>query len=392
MDEVVVIDGARTAFGEYCGSLKNITAIDLGAAAARAAIERSRVKPDQIGHVIFGNAMQTSGDAVYGARHVALKAGLPVDVPAVTVNSFGGSGLEALVYGARLILLGETKVCLVGGMENMSQSPHVIRGARWELPLGRGVMEDSLRVALQDSYNNMSLGLTAENLAVKYNLTRLQQDEYALRSSEAAIVALKEGRLAAEIVPVAVFDRMRGSGQFSTDECIRETSLEQLRMQKPVFKKPGVVTAGNSAGIADGAAALIIAERKTAENIGLKPAARLTAYNVCGVDPDVMGIGPVPAIRRVADDMGIVPREFDLVEINESFAAQYLACERELELNRERVNVNGGSIALGHPLAASGARLVLTIIYEMHRRQARNGVVSLSVAGGQGIAAAFERI
>jgi acetyl-CoA acyltransferase 2 len=392
MNEVVVIDGARTAFGEYCGSLKDITAIDLGAAAARAAIERSCVKPDQIDHVIFGNAMQTSSDAVYGARHVALKAGVPVDAPAVTINSFGGSGLEALIYGARIILLGEAQVCLAGGMENMSQSPHVIRGARWELPLGRGVMEDSLQEALQDSYNNMSLGLTAENLASKYNITRLQQDEYALRSYGAAMVALKEGRLAAEIVPVAVQDRARGSGQFSTDECIRETSLEQLQMQKPVFKSPGGVTAANSAGVADGAAALIIAERKRAEELGLKPAARLIAYNDCGVDPDVMGIGPVPAIRRVAADVGIVPREFELVEINEAFAAQYLACERELELNRERVNVNGGAIALGHPLAASGARLVLTLIYEMHRRQAKNGVVSLSVAGGQGVAAAFERI
>lgn len=392
MNEVVVIDGARTAFGEYCGSLKDITAIDLGAQASRAAIERSGVKPDQIGHVIFGNVLQTSSDAVYGARHVALKAGVPVDVPAVTVNSFGGSGLEALIYGARLILLGEAKVCLVGGMENLSQSPHVIRGARWELPLGRGLMEDSLREAMQDSYNNMSLGLTAENLAVKYNITRLQQDEYAMRSREAAIIALKEGRLAAEIVPVAIRDQTRGSGQFSTDECIKEGSLDQLRMLKPAFKKGGVVTAGNSARIADGAAALIIAGRKNAEELGLKAAARLIAYNICGVDPDVMGIGPVPAIRRVADDVGIVPREFDLVEVNEAFASQYLACERELELNREKVNVNGGALALGHPLAASGARLVLTIIYEMHRRQAKNGVVSLCAAGGQGAAAAFERI
>lgn len=392
MDEVVVIDGARTAFGKYCGSLKEVSAISLGASAARAAIERSRIKPDQINHVIFGNVLQTSGDAVYGARHVALKAGVPVDAPAVTVNSFGGSGLEALIYGARMILLGETEVCLVGGMENMSQSPHVIRGARWELPLGRGLMEDSLHEALQDSYNNMSLGLTAENLAVKYNITRHQQDEYAKRSHEAAAVALTQGRLAAEIVPVAVQDGGRGVGQFSTDECIRQTSLDQLQMHRPVFKKSGTVTGGNSAGIADGAAALVIAARKKAESLGLRSAARLIAYSVCGVDPDVMGIGPVPAIRKIASDVGIIPREFDLVEINEAFASQYLACERELELNRERVNVNGGAIAMGHPLAASGARLVLTIIYEMHRRRAENGVVSLCVAGGQGVAAAFERI
>lgn len=392
MKEVVVLDGARTPFGEFCGSLKGIIANDLGAIAARAALERSGVKPDQISHVVFGNAMQTSGDALYGARHVALKAGCPVDVPAITVNRICGSGLQALVYGAQLLQLGEADICLVGGMENMSQCPHVIRGARWGLPLGQGVMEDSLWVALLDSYNNMSMAITAENLAVKYGISRQEQDEFALRSQNAAINARDKGWLKEEMVPVILKDRRGAETEFWTDEHIRETSLEQLSRLRAVFKKDGGVTAGNASGINDGAAALVIATAEKAKELNLKAKARLMASAVCGVDPDIMGIGPAPSIRKVGEKLGMKPTDFELVEINEAFSAQYLACEKELGLDRERVNVNGGAVALGHPLAASGARLALTLIYEMHRRKAGNGVASLCIGGGQGIAAAFERI
>lgn len=388
----MIIDGARTPFGEFCGSLREIIANDLGAIAARGAIERSGVKPGQIDQVIFGNAMQTSGDALYGARHVALKSGVPVDVPAITVNRICGSGLQALVYGAQLIRLGEADICLVGGMENMSQCPHVIRGARWGLPLGPGQMEDSLWVALLDSYNNMTMAMTAENLAVKYNISREEQDEFALRSFNAAIEARDKGLLKEEIVPVMLKDRKGNETEFWTDEQIREMSMEQLAMLKPVFKKDGSVTTGNSFGINDGAAALIIASAEKAKELGLVAKARLMAYSVVAVDPDIMGIGPVPAIREVSEKTGIKPGDFELMEINEAFAAQYLACEKELGLDRNRVNVNGGAIALGHPLGASGARLALTIIYEMNRRHAKTGAVSLPIGGGQGIAAAFEKI
>jgi acetyl-CoA acetyltransferase family protein len=390
--EVVVLDGARTPFGEFCGSVKDIIAIDLGAIAARGAMERCGVKPEQINHVIFGNAMQTSGDAIYGARHVALKSGCPVDIPAITVNRICGSGLQAIVYGAQLIQLGEAEICLVGGMENMSQCPHVIRGARWGLPLGQGQMEDSLWVALLDSYNNMSMAITAENLAVKYNISREEQDEYALRSQIAAITARDNGLLKEEIVPVVLRDRRGNETEFWTDEHIRETSLEKLAKLRPVFKKDGGVTAGNASGINDGAAALVIASADKAKELGLTAKASLVSHAVCAVDPDIMGIGPAPSIRSAADRAGVRVHDFDLVEINEAFAAQYLACEKELELDRNKVNVNGGAIAIGHPLGASGARLALTAIYEMHRRAAKTSVASLCIGGGQGIAAAFEKI
>lgn len=392
MKEVVVLDGARTPFGEFGGSMKEIIANDLGAIAARGALERSGVRPDQVNHAVFGNAMQTSGDALYGARHVALKAGCPVDVPALTINRICGSGLQALVYGAQLIQLGEADICLVGGMENMSQCPHVIRGARWGLPLGQGQMEDTLWVALLDSYNNMSMAITAENLAVKYNISRDDQDRFALRSQDAAIKARDNGWHKEEMTPVILRDRKGNETEFWTDEHIRQTSPEQLGKLRAVFKKDGGVTAGNASGINDGAAALVIASAARAKELGLKPKARLMSHGVCGVDPDIMGIGPVPSIRKAAEKAGVKVQDFDLVEINEAFAAQYLACEKELELDREKVNVNGGAIAIGHPLAASGARLALTLIYEMHRRKAKTGVASLCIGGGQGIAAAFERI
>ncbi len=391
MREVVILDGARTAFGEFGGSLIDIGANYLGAIAARKAIERSGIRPDHIDHVIFGNALQTSPDAVYGARHVGLKSGVPMAVPAVTVNQVCGSGLHAIIYGIQLIQLGAAEICLVGGMENMSQAPHVVRGARWKSSLGRGEMEDSLWTALIDSYNNMPLGLTADNLGQKYGVTREQQDEYALSSQMCALGAREKGLLAEEITPVMVPDKKDNEIEFTNDEHIRNISMETLAKMKPAFRPDGGVTPGNSSGIGDGAAALIVASRKKAKELGLVPRAKISSYAVCGVDPDAMGIGPVPAMKIASKDASVEVRNFDLYEVNEAYAAQYLVCEKELGLDRSRVNVNGGAIAIGNPLAATGARIVLTLMYEMNRRQARNGIAALSVAGGQGDALAIEK-
>jgi acetyl-CoA acyltransferase 2 len=392
MRDVVILGGARTPFGEFCGSLRDIPANDLGMIAARAAMSRCGVAPCDINHVIFGNAIQSSSDCLYGARHVALKSGIPYEVPAVTVNEVCGSGLQALIYGAQLIKLGEAEICLVGGMENLSQCPHVIRGARWGSPFGRGHIEDSLLVSLTDSFNDMPQYVTAENLTFKYNITREEQDDYAYRSLYAAFKARNNGYFKDEITSVRIKVRGNGGADFWDDEHIKETPLSHLSRLKPLYRPNGSVTAGNSSPITDGAAALVIASRKKARELGIRPKARILSHAICGVDPDIMGIGPVPALRKAAKKAGIEVGDFDLYEINESFAAQYIACERELDLDRSRVNVNGGAIAIGHPLAASGARLPLTLIYEMERRDVGTGVAALCVGGGQGIAAVIERM
>ncbi len=391
MRDVVIIDGSRTPFGEFCGSLQSIKAIDLGAIAARAAIERSKIRSDRIDHVIFGNVLQTSSDALFGARHVALKSGVPVETPALTVNRMGGSGLQALLSGAQMIQLGQAEICLVGGMENLSQSPQVIRKARSKAIAGWSFMEDSLWTALKDSYNNMMMVDTAENLARKYNISRTEQDEFALRSYEAAFSARDLGRLSEEIINVPVNNDSGEEILFKFDESIRETTLEQLAAMKPAARKNGVVTSGNSSGINDGAAALIIASREKADDLGLKYKARLKSYSINGVDPDLMGIGLVPALKNAAQLAGLDLRDIGLFEIHESYAVQYLACERELNLDRSKVNINGGAIAIGNPLAASGARLALSLLYEMSARDIEFGAAALSIGGGQGIAAIFEK-
>ncbi len=392
MREVVIIDGARTAFGEFCGILQDVIAIDLGAVAARGAIDRSRIRPEWIDHVIFGNALQTSSDAVYGARHVALKSGVPMAVPALTVNRIGGSGLQALVSGAQMIQLDQAEVCLVGGMENMSQSPQVIRKTRAKAAMGYSYMEDSLWAALTDSYNGMMMVDTAENLAERFNISRQEQDEFAYRSYTLAVAARDGGRLNEEIVPINVGGDYGNEKIVLTDESIRETTIERLAQLRPAIRKNGVVTVGNSSGLNDGAAALIVASREKAEELGLKPKARLKSYAFSGVDPDIMGIGVVPALKTALEKAKLGVSDIDIFEINESFASQYLACERELNLDRDRVNLNGGAIAIGNPLAASGARLVLTLIYEMIHREVNTGAVALAIGGGQGIAAVFERV
>jgi acetyl-CoA acetyltransferase family protein len=389
---VYIIDGARTPFGEFCGSLQDIKAIDLGAIAARGAIERSGIKPEVIEQVVFGNVLHTSSDAIYGARHVALKSGVPIAVPALTVNRIGGSGLQALISGAQMIRLNEADVCLVGGMENVSQSPQIVRNTRSKAVSGYSYMEDSLWTALIDSYNNMMMVDTAENIADKYGIGRQEQDEYACRSYGLAVSARDMGRLSEEIVPVNIEGDPETEGVIWTDESIRETTLERLASMKPAVRKNGVITSGNSSGLNDGAAALIIASAEKVAELGLKPRARLISYGLSGVDPDLMGMGAVPALKSSVARSGSDISGIDLFEINESFACQYIACERELDIDRDKANVNGGAIAIGNPLAASGARLVLTLIYEMGHRQARTGAVSLSIGGGQGIAAIFERI
>jgi len=390
--EVFILGGKRTAMGAYVGALKDISAIDLGAAAARAAITASGVAAEKIDHTVMGNALQTSGDAIYGARHVALKAGVPIDRPALTVNRLCGSGIQSIISGAQMIMLGEANTALVGGMESMSQAPHVIRGARSGFALGQGKLEDSLMVALLDSYCNTPMAGTAENLARKYEVTREEQDAYAFRSQQEAKRAQDAGYFAEEIVPLEVKTR-KAAALFDRDDHLRpETTLEGLAKLKPAFNKDGFVTAGNASGIVDGAAALVIAGEDYVKSHDLKPRGRIVSWAYAGVEPEIMGIGPVPATRKALENANLKLSEIDLIEVNEAFAAQYLAVEKELGLDRSRTNVNGGAIALGHPLAASGTRLVLTVLNELHRRGKRNGLATACIGGGQGIAIIVEAV
>ncbi|HEY6047353.1 MAG TPA: acetyl-CoA C-acetyltransferase [Pyrinomonadaceae bacterium] len=390
--DVFILGGKRTAMGEYVGALKDVSAIDLGAIAARAAMEDAGVAPEAVDHTIMGNALQTSGDAIYGARHVALKAGVPFERPALTVNRLCGSGIQSIVSGAQMIQLGEAQTCLVGGMESMSQAPHVIRGARTGFALGQGKLEDSLMVALLDTYCNTPMAGTAENLARKFEISRADQDKYALRSQQAAKRALDAGYFAEEIVPVEVKKR-KGTEVFDHDDHMRpETTMEGLEKLRPAFSKDGFVTAGNASGIVDGAAALVIAGEGYVKATGAKPLGRIVSWAYAGVEPEIMGIGPVPATLQALEKAGLKLSDMDLIEVNEAFAAQYLAVEQELGLDREKTNVNGGAIALGHPLAATGTRLVLTLLRELQRRQGRYGLATACIGGGQGIAIICERV
>lgn len=390
--EIVIVNGARTPFGTYCGSLRDVTATDLAVVAARGALERADVRAADVDQVIFGNVMQTSSDAIYLARHVGLKVGCPIEAPALTLNRLCGSGFQAVVSAAEQILLGEAQVVLAGGTENMSQAPHVIRGARWGIPLGQGQLEDALWTSLYDSYPRMGMALTAEKLAEKYGITRKEADAFAYRSQMLTKEAWESGRLQEEVVPVPLQGK-KGPSRFERDEHFRpQTTLDTLAKLPPVFKEDGMVTAGNASGISDGAAALVVASAEAASRKNLRPAGRLVAWAVAGVEPDIMGIGPAPAARKALAKAGLTVAQMDVVEVNEAFAAQYVAVERELGLDRDRVNVNGGAIAIGHPVGASGARLTLTILYELRRRQARYGLASACIGGGQGIAVIVEAL
>src|SRR5712691_6572841 len=382
MTDVFILGGARTPMTEYVGALKDVSAIELASIASRAAFERTGVKPEWVDHAVFGNVLQTSADAIYGARHVALKAGVPIEVPALTVNRLCGSGIQAAISGAQQIQLGEAGVVLTGGMESMSQAPHVIRGLRGGLKFGQGKLEDSLYEALLDTMCGLFMAQTAEKCAAKYNIPRTEQDCFALRSQQRANEAWKAGRLVEEVVPVVDRD----------DHMRPDTTLESLAKLPTAFSKDGTVTAGNASGIVDGAAALLLASGEAVQTHALKPIARLVSWATVGVDPSIMGMGPAPAIRKALERAKLSLSDIDLFEVNEAFAGQYLSVEKELGLDREKVNVNGGAIALGHPLGMSGTRLLLTLSLELRRRGARRGVAAACIGGGQGIAAMVETL
>jgi acetyl-CoA acetyltransferase family protein len=393
--DVVFLSAVRTPFGAFGGSLRQFSANELGAVAARAALERAGVEPGAVDHVIFGNALQTSADAVYHARHVALRAGVPVEVPALTVNRLCGSGFQAIASGAEQILLGEAEVVLCGGAESMSRAPHVVRGARWgEMRLGEAgqFLEDMLWAALKDTQCGLSMAETAEKLAEQYGVTREEADAVALRSQQRAKRAWDDGRMQAEIVPVTIPSR-QGETLFNMDEHMRpDTTMETLGALRPYFRRDGLVTAGNASGIGDGAAAAVLASAAWASAQGLRPLGRLVSWGIAGVQPDIMGIGPAPAARKALARAGLTLDDMDLVDINEAFAPQFAAVARELGLDPARTNVNGGAVAITHPLAATGARITASLLHELRYRGARYGLGGACIGGGQGIAVVVERL
>ncbi|MDQ0163772.1 thiolase family protein [Aeribacillus alveayuensis] len=393
MNHVYLIDGARTAFTAFGGSFTKINATLLGTATAKEAMKRSKVDPEQIDHVIYGNVIHTQKSSAYLSRHIGLYSGIPKDVPALTLNRLCGSGLQAIVSAAQLILLQEADVVLAGGVENMSQSPYSNFEQRFGGPkMGNLHFEDMLQATLTDQYTGHGMGMTAENLAEKYKITREEQDEFSIESHQRAAKAVEDGIFKEEIVSVEVKTK-KGMINIDQDEHIKpNTNMEALSKLQPVFKKDGTVTAGNSSGINDGAASVIVASEKTVNKNRLKPLARIVSWAVAGVDPNIMGIGPVPAIQKALNLANLTLKDIDLVEVNEAFAAQYLAVEKELGLDREKTNVHGGAIALGHPVGASGTRILLSAAYELRRRDGQYAVVSLCIGGGQGIAMVIKNV
>ncbi|HET7433585.1 MAG TPA: acetyl-CoA C-acetyltransferase [Thermoanaerobaculia bacterium] len=390
MKDIVIVDGARTPMAEYNGHFSDVSAIDLAVIAAKEALTRSGFAPEEMDHVIVGNALQTSGDAIYGARHVGLKAGVPKHVPALTVNRLCGSGIQSVVNAAEQIQLDEATTVLAGGMENMSQAPFVVRGARKGLRLGQAPMEDSLMVALLDTYAGLYMAQTSDNLARKYEISREEQDEYALRSQRCADEALKAGRLQEEIVAVPV--GRKGELITGDDHMRPDTTKDGLAKLKPAFAKDGFVTAGNASGIVDGAAMVTVTTAEKAKEKGKTPLGRIVSWGIAGCDPEIMGIGPVPATQIALKKAGMKLNDLDLIEINEAFAGQILAVSKELGIDQEKLNVNGGAIALGHPLGASGTRLLITLLYDLRRRKQRYGLASACIGGGQGIAMIVESL
>jgi acetyl-CoA acyltransferase 2 len=393
LKNVYLIEGARSAFTSFGSSFSNVLAEDLGAATATEAIKRAKISPTDINHVIYGNVIHSYTNATYLSRHIGLKAGVPQEVPAYTVNRLCGSGAQAIISAAQHIQLGEADIVLAGGADNMSMAPYANFNSRFNTSkYGPISFEDMLLSTLTDEYVGSGMGMTAEKLADIHSISRQEQDEYSLISQQRAAAARSNGTFTKEIVPVEV--RLRKESQFvSEDEHIKENlTIEKLQSLKPSFKKGGTVTPGNSSGINDGAASVIIAGEESVKEIGLNPLVRVVSWGVVGVDPTIMGIGPVPAIHQALKRANLTIEQIDLFEINEAFAAQYLAVEKELGLDRNKTNVNGGAIALGHPVGASGARLVLSLTYEMKRRNVQYGVASLCIGGGQGIAVVLENL
>ncbi|MFC2949360.1 acetyl-CoA C-acetyltransferase [Virgibacillus sediminis] len=392
MENVYILEGARTPFGTFGGSLKDVDPTDLGVTASREAIRRSGVNPEDIDFSVMGNVIHSAKNAPYLTRHIALKSGVPQSSPALTVNRLCGSGLQSVVSAAQSIMLGDGQAALAGGTENMSQSPHVIRGARFGTKLKAPEMDDMLWDTLTDQYIGAGMGITAENLADKFSITREEQDEYAALSHQRAVAARDAGKFADEIVPVEIKTK-KGTVEVDTDEHIRDnTTVETLAGLKPSFKKDGTVTGGNASGINDGAGAVVVAGESFVQQKGLQPVAKIVSYGIQGVDPAYMGIGPAPSIKMALKKANLSLADIDLVEVNEAFASQYIAVERELGLDRDKVNVNGGAIALGHPVGASGTRVLYSLIRELKRRNQRYGIASLCIGGGQGIAMIVEAI
>ena len=393
--DVVFLSGVRTPFGAFGGAFRGLSAVDLTVHAAKAAIARAGVSPDDLGHSIFGNVVQSTSDTVYFARHVALKSGCPIAQPALTVNRLCGSGFQAIVSGAMEILLGQAEACLVGGGESMSTVPHAVRGARWGVPLGKPpAMEDLLWDALTDSYAGVPMGITAENLATRYGLDRASVDEFALRSQTLAKAAWDAGVFDDEVIGVPVKNaKTRQVEEFRRDEHMRpETTAEGLAKLQAVFREGGTVTAGNASGIGDGAAALVIASDRFARERGMHPLARLVSWGVAGVEPTERGIGPVPASRAALRMAGLTLDDMALVEVNEAFASQACAVERELGIRRDRLNVHGGAVALSHPLGASGARITAHLLHALRASGQRYGLGTACIGGGQGIALVIENL
>ncbi|MDN4527306.1 thiolase family protein [Fictibacillus fluitans] len=392
MTEIYVVEGARTPFGSFGKSLKNIPPIQMGTLTAVEAMKRANVDPAQIGDVVYGNVIHSSIDAAYAARHVALKAGVPETVPAMLVNRLCGSGLQAVISSALAIQSGDADLALCGGIENMSKSPHSSFNQRFQgQKFGNLAFEDMLLNTLTDQYIGCGMGITAENLAEKHNIGREEQDEYALLSHQRAAAAIREGRFGQETIPVVIDEKKNLT--FTVDELVKpDSTLQQLSALRPSFKKDGTVTAGNASGINDGAVSLVLAGENAVKSSQVKPLARIVSWGISGVDPNIMGIGPVPSSQKALAKANLSIEDMDLVEINEAFASQYLAVEKELGLDREKTNVNGGAIALGHPVGASGSRLLLTLAYELRNKGLRYGLASLCIGGGQGIAMIIENV
>jgi acetyl-CoA C-acetyltransferase len=390
--EVVVLSGVRTAIGDYGGALKDVPPTALGATALREAVARAKIDPGEVGHVVLGSVIHGEARDMYVSRVAAIEAGLPVGTPCLTVNRLCGSGLQAIVSAAQHILLGDTDCVIGGGAESMSRAAYFLPSGRWGQRMGDAAVVDAMVGALHDPFGHGHMGITAENVAAKYGITREEQDRFALESHHRAANALEKGYFASQIVPVEVKTK-KGPVAFTVDEHVRrDAKIEDLQKLKPAFKKDGTVTAGNASGINDAAAAVVMMEAGAAKTRGLKPLARLVAYAHAGVDPQVMGLGPIPAVKRVFEKAGLKPADMDVVESNEAFAAQAMAVTRDLGLDPAKVNPNGGAVALGHPIGATGAILTTKAIYELHRTGKRYGLVTMCIGGGQGIAAIFERV
>ncbi|WP_286229064.1 acetyl-CoA C-acetyltransferase [Neobacillus mesonae] len=393
MTEVIIVSAVRTALGSFNGSLKNILAPELGAVVIKGALERTGVKPEQVDEVIMGNVLQ-AGLGQNPARQAAMEAGIPESVSSMTINKVCGSGLKAVHLAVQAILAGDADIVVAGGMENMSQAPYILKNAREGFKMGNQTLIDTLvSDGLTCVFNDYHMGITAENLAAKYAITREEQDQFAAWSQEKAVNAIEAGRFIEEIVPVVIPQRKGEPIVFAVDEYPKKgTTAEKLAGLRPAFKKDGTVTAGNASGINDGAAAVVVMSRKKADELGLKPLASIKANASAGVDPSIMGIGPVPAVKKALEKAAVSIDDLELIEANEAFAAQSLAVDRELHFNKEILNVNGGAIALGHPIGASGARILVTLIHEMNRRNARLGLAALCIGGGQGVATVVELV